>query len=122
MTTGARRKTPLLAPSGMIGSFSTNLSMSAKDCSSPQGADDIRAAPQLHRRPDLAVGIDYVGDRDQTRRPAERGSCTTIRQNESRRSISVMLLFRRLLRVRGPCASAEHSAMTREARAIGLVR
>ena len=29
------------------------------------GADDVRPAAQLHRRPDLAVGIEEVGDEDQ---------------------------------------------------------
>ena len=28
-------------------------------------ADHVRAAPDLHRRPDLAVGEQHVGDRDQ---------------------------------------------------------
>ena len=37
VTSGASRKTPLLAPAGMIGSLNTNLSRSAKDCSRPQG-------------------------------------------------------------------------------------
>jgi hypothetical protein len=37
VTSGASRNTPLLAPDGMIGSFSTNFSRSAKDCSRPQG-------------------------------------------------------------------------------------
>jgi len=51
-------------PAGITGSFSTNFSRSAKDCSSPQGPDHVRAAPQLHRRPDLAVGIEHISDRD----------------------------------------------------------
>src|SRR5258708_36771900 len=37
LTKGASRNTPLLAPEGMIGSFSTNFRRSAKDCSRPQG-------------------------------------------------------------------------------------
>jgi hypothetical protein len=36
-TSGANRNTPLLEPDGMTGSFSTNLSKSAKDCSRPHG-------------------------------------------------------------------------------------
>jgi hypothetical protein len=37
VTSGASRKMPLLAPAGMTGSFITNFSRSAKDCSNPQG-------------------------------------------------------------------------------------
>ena len=37
VTSGASRKTPLLAPAGMIGSLSMNLSRSANDCSRPHG-------------------------------------------------------------------------------------
>src|SRR5262249_59813123 len=37
VTSGANRNTPLLAPAGMIGSLTTNLKRSAKDCSRPQG-------------------------------------------------------------------------------------
>ncbi len=37
VTTGASRKTPLLAPDGMMGSFRANLAKSAKLCRSPQG-------------------------------------------------------------------------------------
>src|ERR1700726_1026662 len=37
LTSGASRNTPLLAPEGMIGSFSTNFKRSAKDCSRPHG-------------------------------------------------------------------------------------
>ena len=36
-TSGASRKTPLLAPDGMIGSLNTNFSRSAKACSRPKG-------------------------------------------------------------------------------------
>ena len=32
-----------------------------------EGADDVRAAAHLHRRPDLAVGVEDVGDEDQQR-------------------------------------------------------
>jgi len=35
-TSGANRNTPLLEPAGITGSLNTNLSRSAKDCSSPQ--------------------------------------------------------------------------------------
>ena len=31
------------------------------------GTDDVRAAAHLHRRPDLAVGVEDVGDEDQQR-------------------------------------------------------
>ena len=31
------------------------------------GPDDVRAAAQLHRRPDLAVGVEEIGDEDQER-------------------------------------------------------
>jgi len=37
VTSGASRNTPLLALSGMIGSFSANLVKSAKLCSRPKG-------------------------------------------------------------------------------------
>ena len=37
LTSGASRNTPLLAPAGMIGSFSTNFRRSAKDWNRPQG-------------------------------------------------------------------------------------
>ena len=37
VTSGASRNTPLLAPAGITGSLSTNLSRSAKDCSRPHG-------------------------------------------------------------------------------------
>ena len=65
VTSGASRNTPLLAPAGMIGSLSTNFSRSAKLCSKPHGPDHVGAAPDLHRRPDLAVGEEHIGDRDQ---------------------------------------------------------
>jgi hypothetical protein len=61
VTSGAIRKTPLLAPSGMTTSLNTNFSMSANDWNSPHGTDDVRPAAHLHGSPDLAVGVDDVG-------------------------------------------------------------
>ncbi len=37
VTSGASRNTPLLAAAGIVGSFRTNFSRSAKDCSRPHG-------------------------------------------------------------------------------------
>jgi hypothetical protein len=37
VASGASRNTPLSAPAGISGSFSTNFRRSAKDCSSPNG-------------------------------------------------------------------------------------
>ena len=71
VTSGASRKMPLFAPAGMIGSLKTNLRRSAKGCSRPEGPDDVRPAPHLHRRPDLAVGIEDVGDEDEQRHDQE---------------------------------------------------
>src|SRR5579863_10018699 len=56
-TSGARTNTPLLAPAGMIGSLRMNLKKSANGWRAP-GPNYVWAAPQLHRRPDLAFEID----------------------------------------------------------------
>jgi hypothetical protein len=37
VTSGASKKTPLLAPAGIVGSLSTNFRRSAKDCRRPKG-------------------------------------------------------------------------------------
>ena len=38
---------------------------SAKDCSRPHGPTTFGPAAHLHRRPDLAVGVEMIGDEDQ---------------------------------------------------------
>ena len=65
VTSGAKRKTPLLAPAGMTGSLNDEFEQIGERLQQSPGPDHVRAAPDLHRRPDLAVGIDDVGDRDQ---------------------------------------------------------
>ena len=57
--------TPLFAPAGMIGSFSTNFRRSAKLWNRPPRPDDVRSAPKLNGRPYLAIGVKDVGDRDE---------------------------------------------------------
>ena len=65
VASGARRKTPLSAPAGMIGSLKTNFRRSANDWKKPEGADDVRTAAHLHGRPHLAVHEQQEGDADQ---------------------------------------------------------
>jgi hypothetical protein len=91
------------------------------------GADDVRAAAQLHGRPDLAVGQKHVGDEDQERDEQQQRlrhhdhAGPDIGRNES-------VHYRLFLRAHSAAAlkllraSAEHSAMTAEARAIGFVK
>ncbi len=55
-TSGASRNTPLLAPAGIIGSLKTNFRQVGEGLQQAEGTDDVRAAAQLHGRPDLAVG------------------------------------------------------------------
>src|SRR5674476_1047036 len=81
-------------------------------------------APHLHRRPDLAVGINDIGDGDQQEHEQQQA----FRQDNDkgpdigeekfghvhgRYSAAVLV---------AALARAEHSAMVAEARAIGLVR
>ena len=123
VTSGASRNTPLLAPAGITGSFSTNFSKIGEGLQQAPRPDHVRPAPDLHRRPDLAVGIKHIGDGDQQddqqqqalrdhddQRPEiagpELGHCLT--PPPSARAL--------------PSARAEHSAMAADARAIGLVR
>ncbi len=120
-TSGASRKTPLLAPDGMIGSLKTNFSRSAKACSVPQGPTTLGTAAQLHRRPYLAVGVEDVGDEDQQhddqhdRLEKVQQRRQHVKGEESIHAYSAACLKPLL-------ASAEHSAITADARAIGLVR
>src|SRR5690606_5983415 len=93
----------------------------------PPGTDDVRAAAKLHGSPDLSVGKQNISDEDQKRdqqqkRLGDHDRCRPdIGRNESvhnalsLRAHSAATL--KLLR-----ASAEHSAMTAEARAIGFVK
>ena len=62
----------------------------------PPGADDIRAAAQLHRRPDLAVGIEQIGDEDQQHDEQQQRSAPTIsaRQDVDGEKPSMRLLRR----------------------------
>ena len=87
------------------------------------GADHVRAAAKLHRRPDLAVGIERIGDEDEESDEHEQALAQHDRDCEediSEFHDPILLLGRfELQRSR---ASAEHSAMTPEARAIGFVR
>ena len=123
-TSGASRNTPLLAPAGITGSFSTNFSRSAKDCKQAPRADHVRAAADLHRRPDLAVGKQDVGDRDQQDHEhgdaldhddQQRPEIVGPEFGEGHRLYSAACGMR-------PDARLEHSAITADARAIGLVR
>jgi hypothetical protein len=66
-TSGASRKMPLLEPDGITGSLRTNFSRSAKRLQQAPRANDVGAAAQLHGGPDLAVGIEDIGDEDQQR-------------------------------------------------------
>ena len=87
------------------------------------GTDHVRAAAQLHRRPDLAVGIEDVGDEDQQ----DDEQHDRLQQDDQRRQDvegeeAVHAGPYSAACLKPLLASAEHSAMTAEARAIGLVR
>src|ERR1700721_1717158 len=65
LTSGASRNTPLLAPEGMIGSFSTNFKRSAKDCSRPKGPTTlgprrICTAAQILRSARMTAATDSI--------------------------------------------------------------
>ena len=64
---GAIRNSSRFDPDGMIVSFISIFSASAKGCAQAERADDVRALAQLHRRQDLAFGVGQVGDADQQR-------------------------------------------------------
>ena len=63
VTSGARRKITLLAPDGMIDFLEHELERVGEGLQQAEGADDVRAAAHLHRRPDLAVGEQDERDR-----------------------------------------------------------
>ena len=65
VTSGASRNTPLLAPAGITGSLSDEFQQVGERLEQAPGPDHVGAAPDLHRRPDLAVGEQHVGDGDQ---------------------------------------------------------
>src|SRR4051794_29439124 len=125
-TSGASRNTPLLEPDGMIGSFSTNLRKSAKDCSRPNGpttlgplrictpAQILRSAHSRKARetitPTTTNNVSPVVIRVQPPGVAQKDvevACTgySAATRPPRRA----------------AARAEHSAMVTLARAIGLV-
>src|SRR6185312_2482006 len=88
-------------------------------------ADHIRTAPDLHRSPDLAVGEENVGDRDQ--QDDEEEHALPDHDQERQDVIGPEFGHGRIpysaavMAVR-PCASAEHSAITEEQRAMALVK
>ena len=64
---GASRNSPRLADDGMMVSCRNTFSPSANDWSRPNGPTTFGPAPQRHRRPDLAIGIDDHRDRQHQR-------------------------------------------------------
>jgi hypothetical protein len=84
-----------------------------------EGADHVRAAAQLHRRPDLAVGEQDEGDEDQQADQQQQALAGDDQRGRGR-GPSSSEAYSAAWRMR-PEASAEHSAITAEARAIGFV-
>jgi hypothetical protein len=78
----------------------------------------IGAAPQLHRRPYLAIRVEDIATKIKS-----TTSSTTLyeRQQQGPVQAKSVIGFTRCL-ARETSASAEHSAITAEARAIGLVK
>ena len=120
---GARRNTALSAPAGTTISLTMYLRKSAKLCSSPQGPTTFGPLPQLHRRPDLAVGVhqEREADEDDDRhRQALRQD-----QDEEAEAAREELHRRYSAASAWPCrdrASRDSSAITSLARMIGLAR
>ena len=138
VASGASRNTPLSAPAGISGSLNTNFNKSANDCKQAERADHVGAAAELHRRPDLAVHQQQEGDDDEQAdehgkarhhgedQPADpvRDECPE-RQglpDEIIQHIRPHSAACRLVLVPIDFLSALISAMTAEARAIGLVK
>ena len=65
ITSGASRNMPLLAGRRDHRLLQHELEQVGEGLEQAPGADHVRAAAQLHRRPDLAVGIERVGDEDE---------------------------------------------------------
>ena len=86
-------------------------------------ADHVGAAADLHRRPDFAVGEQHIGHGDQQNDEQQHA----LRHHDDQRPDIVgpergHVSYSAAVMVERPCASAEHSAMTAEQRAIGLVK
>src|SRR5262249_23206678 len=86
-------------------------------------SDHVRAAPDLHRRPDLAIGVKHIGGDEQENDQQKNA----LREHDNQRPEVIGPQLRHVsysAAVSAPCPSAilEHSAMMAEARAIGLVR
>ena len=62
---GASKNTRLSAPAGTTISLTMYFRKSAKRLHQAPGPDHVRPAAQLHRRPDLAVGVHQEGEADE---------------------------------------------------------
>jgi hypothetical protein len=88
-------------------------------------ADHVRTAAQLHGSPDLAVGVEDVGDEHQQSHQQQQrlrqndGPGPDISCDETVHGVSRPYSAATALAV---FAKAEHSAITADARAIGLVK
>ena len=119
---GGRR--PCWREAGMTGSFTNELRQVGEALQQAPGPDDVRTAAQLHGRPDLAVRVEREGDGDEQARRAATTLCQRRRcRPVDREDVGYggMALYSAAWRA-GVARRAEHSAITREARAIGLVR
>ena len=89
------------------------------------GPDHVRAAPDLHRRPDFPVGIKHVGDGN--KQDDEQQHALGHHDDQRPDVIGPELGHRRssycaAATAARPCAMAEHSAITAEHRAMALVK
>ena len=93
-------------------------------------ADHVRAAADLHRRPDLAVSQQDVGDRDQEHDEQEHALRDHDDERPQPQKAAPVFVCEVFSHQRSPHSAAvsirpearrEHSAITAEARAIGLV-
>jgi hypothetical protein len=67
VTSGASRNTTLVGARRNDRLLEDELQQVGEGLQQAEGADHVGAAAQLHRRPDLAVGEQDVGDEDQQR-------------------------------------------------------
>ena len=81
---GARRKTALSAPAGHHDLLDDVLEEVGEALQQAEGADHVGPAPQLHRRPDLAVGVEQEGQATSSGTTSSRHCPRMIRAMPSR--------------------------------------
>ena len=82
-----------------------------------EGSHHIGATAKLNGGPDLAISIDQEGHDDEQALSSKATLCSTIKPT---RNIISFMFYSAACSLR-PFFTAEHSAMVREARAMGLV-